>query len=88
MMNFFPRIDMKATGRRIRQLRMENKFTICDLGDELGISVQAISKWQSGMSMPTVDNLIVLAAIFHVRVEDILVLTKGSCLSCDGDLER
>ena len=35
---------------------------------------QAIYKWQSGASMPTIDNLIVLSAILNVKVEDIVVV--------------
>ena len=36
-------------------------------------SPQAIYKWQNGAALPTVDNLIVLAALLHVRIDDILI---------------
>ena len=35
---------------------------------------QAIYKWQQGISLPTVDNLVVLAAVFQVKIDDILVV--------------
>ena len=38
-------------------------------------SPQAIYKWQNGTALPTVDNLIVLAALLNVRIDDILVTT-------------
>jgi hypothetical protein len=36
-------------------------------------SPQAIYKWQNGTALPTVDNLLVLAALFCVRIDDILI---------------
>ena len=41
------------------------------------ISPQAIYKWQNGTALPTVDNLIVLAALFDVLIDDILVTTHS-----------
>ena len=40
-------------------------------------SPQAIYKWQNGAALPTVDNLIVLAALFGVLIDDILVTTHS-----------
>jgi transcriptional regulator with XRE-family HTH domain len=36
---------------------------------------QAIYKWQQGAALPTLDNLVVLAAVLQVRMDDILVIT-------------
>lgn len=36
-------------------------------------SPQAIYKWQNGTALPTVDNFIALAALLHVRIDDILI---------------
>ena len=50
-------------------------MTVRDLQDIFGFHTpQAIYKWQRGDAMPTVDNLVVLAAAFHVDIEDILVV--------------
>jgi hypothetical protein len=35
---------------------------------------QAIYKWQKGTAMPTIDNLVVLAMIFQVKMDDIIVV--------------
>ncbi len=35
----------------------------------------AIYKWQQGAALPTLDNLVVLAAVLQVRMDDILVIT-------------
>ena len=52
--------------------------SVKDIQIDIGIhSPQAIYKWQSGAALPTVDNLIVLAALFGVRIDDILVTTNS-----------
>lgn len=69
-----PIIDMVQTGHNIMQLRIKNGFTVRDIQNVFGFSTpQAIYKWQQGVSMPTIDNLLVLSKIFHVSMEDILI---------------
>lgn len=73
-MNRVPVIDMTATGRNIDRLRRDAGMTVRDLQAVFGFSTpQAIYKWQRGDAMPTLDNIVVLAAVFGVTVEDILV---------------
>ncbi|MDE7432368.1 MAG: helix-turn-helix domain-containing protein [Lachnospiraceae bacterium] len=74
MMNI-PTIDMVGTGLNIVKLREKNGLTVKEVQDIFGFTTpQAIYKWQHGTALPTVDNLVVLAAIFHVHVDDILVM--------------
>ena len=74
-MNLMPTIDMVATGNNISRLREQAGMSVRDLQTIFGFATpQAIYKWQNGISMPTVDNLIVLSAILNVKVEDIVVL--------------
>lgn len=69
-----PTIDMKKTGENIFRLRVESGYSVRDLQEIFGFTTpQAIYKWQRGLALPTLDNLAVLAAIFHVRIDDILV---------------
>ena len=66
---------MTATGNNIARLRRRAGLTVKDLQDIFGFNnPQAIYKWQRGAAMPTVDNLVVLAAVFGVSVDDILVI--------------
>lgn len=70
-----PVIDMRGTGLRITQLRKASGKTVRDLQDIFGFGTpQAIYKWQQGAALPTIDNLIVLAAVFDVTVDEILVV--------------
>ena len=70
-----PVIDMRGTGLRITQLRKASGKSVRDLQDIFGFGTpQAIYKWQQGVAMPTIDNLIVLSVIFGVSLDDIIVL--------------
>jgi len=68
-----PAINLARTGENIVRLRQQNGFSVKDLQDIFGFATpQAIYKWQHGTALPSIDNLIVLAAIFQVHMEDIL----------------
>lgn len=74
----FPSIDLVATGNNIRKLRKAAGLTVLELTYALKLnSNQSIYKWQRGDSTPTVDNLVALAYLFNVKVDDILVLNDN-----------
>jgi len=69
-----PVIDMVRTGQNIARLRKQAGLSVRDLQDIFGFATpQAIYKWQQGAALPTIDNLVVLAAVLQVRLDDILV---------------
>ncbi|WP_300571259.1 helix-turn-helix transcriptional regulator [uncultured Acetatifactor sp.] len=69
-----PTIDMIRTGQNITRLRRQAGLSVRDLQDIFGFATpQAIYKWQQGVALPTIDNLVVLAAVLQVRMDDILV---------------
>ena len=73
-MKQFPVIDPIATGKNIIRLRIERGMSVRDLQAYFGFEEpQAIYKWQQGKSLPSVDNLYALGALFEVPMEDILV---------------
>jgi len=73
-MNTIPVIDMAATGMNIARLRKNAGMSVRDLQNVFGFATpQAIYKWQRGDAMPTLDNIVVLAAVFGVTVDDILI---------------
>ena len=75
-MTNIPVIDLSQTGANIMNLRKAAGLSVQDLQVVFGVySPQANYKWQNGTALPTVDNLIVLAALLHVRIDDILVTT-------------
>ena len=73
-MNRIPVIDMTATGINITRLRVNAGLTVKDLQDIFGFSTpQAIYKWQHGSTMPTLDNLLILASVLGVTMDEIIV---------------
>jgi len=59
-------------GESIRAKRQERKLSQEYVADRLGISRQAVSKWETGQSEPTASNLVELAAIFEVSLSELV----------------
>lgn len=73
-MEHIPNIDMTKTGQNIIRLREENNMSVKDLQDIFGFTTpQAIYKWQQDATLPSIDNLVMLAKVFQVHIEDIIV---------------
>lgn len=69
-----PAINMVATGKNIARLREAAGLSLKDLQEVFGFTTpQAIYKWQHGIAMPTIDNLVVLAAVLDVSIDEIIV---------------
>ena len=62
-------------GNRLADLRKEKGYSQDDLAEKLGVSRQAISKWERGEATPDTNNLIALASLYGVSL-DTLVLDK------------
>jgi len=70
-----PCINVVATGQNIDRMRIAAGFSVKDMQAVFGFATpQAIYKWIHGTSMPTIDNLVILAAIFDVTMDDIVVV--------------
>lgn len=80
-MNCIPVIDVTATGLNISQLRTKAGMSVRDLQNVFGFATpQAIYKWQRGETLPALDNMVVLAAVFGVTVDEILVCEERTRL--------
>ena len=70
-----PTVNLAMTGQNIRAMRRQRGLSVKDLQDIFGFTTpQAIYKWQQGVTLPTVDNLVVLSRVFGVPMEEILVI--------------
>ena len=71
-----PVVNLKQTGQNICFLREQSGNSVKELQLLLGFATpQAIYKWQHGDSLPTVDNLVALSAIFSVPIDSILAVS-------------
>ena len=78
----FPVLDAKATGARIKELRIKRHLKVEDVSRFMGFeSEQAVYKWQRGDSLPTIDNLYALSVLFETSVDDILMGNKEESAS-------
>ena len=72
-----PTIDMIKTGANITALRKNRKISVKGLQESMGFNTpQAIFKWQRGDSLPSLDNLVILADLFGVSISEIVVVKK------------
>ena len=82
MIHTMPVINMVKTGQNIMNLRVAAGLSVKDLQDIFGFATpQAIYKWQHGTALPTIDNLVVLAAVFQVPMDEILILDEIAQIS-------
>ena len=70
-----PFIDTAATGRNIDRLRIAAGLSVRDVQMIFGFATpQAIYKWIHGTAMPTIDNMVILAAVLGVTLDEIVVV--------------
>lgn len=80
----FPVIDPIETGRNIVRLRQARGLSVRDVQRWFNFDEpRAIYKWQSGKTLPSVDNLFALSALLEVSMNEILV-AAGNRASCAG----
>lgn len=59
-------------GERLQKLRKDKQYTQEQLAEILGVSRQAISKWESDQGQPEINNVIKLSEIYNVTTDYIL----------------
>lgn len=59
-------------GERLKQERVHHKMTQEFVAETIGVSRQAVSKWENGVSDPSTSNLFAVANLYEIHVEDLL----------------
>ena len=62
-------MNMEKIGNQIATLRKQKKLTQTDLGERLGVSFQAVSKWENNIALPDITLTPVLAGYFGVSMD-------------------
>lgn len=60
------------TANRLQKLRKQNGYSQEELAEKIGISRQAVSKWERAEASPDTDNLILLARLYGVTLDELL----------------
>ena len=71
-------MDKRKTGKIIRQARINKGYTQSELGDLIGVSNKAISRWENGETFPEIGVIEPLAQMLELRIQDIITGTKDS----------
>ena len=75
----FPMINTVATGQNINRMRIGAGMTVKDMQEVFGFTTpQAIYKWIHGTSLPTIDNMVILAAMLDVTLDEIVVVEDAA----------
>jgi transcriptional regulator with XRE-family HTH domain len=65
-------MDNKRIGQYLLKKRKEETKTQKEVADELGVTYQAVSRWENGDSIPDIETLCMIADMYHVSVDEIL----------------
>ena len=77
-----------ALGENIKSRREELKLSQEYIAEQLGVSRQAISKWETGQSEPTASNLIQLAEILELNLSELVDPQKNNEEPSTSENER
>ena len=69
-------LDCIAVGKKIQEYRMKYRYNQEQMAELLFVSRQAVSRWELGQAVPTIDNMIELTKLFAVSFEELLCLNE------------
>ena len=69
-------LDTRKVARKLRDLRESNNLTQSQVAEALYVSRQAVSSWEIGNTMPSIESCIMLLDIYNVSLEELLCLQK------------
>lgn len=72
---------MKLSDKIVR-LRKSNGMSQEELADKLGVSRQAISRWEMGTAMPDATNILQLSRLFQVTTDYLLMMNTKATMTC------
>ena len=71
------RVTLKSLSQVLRENRMRCKMTQEFVAETLGVSRQAVSKWENGTSDPSTSNLMALAKLYGISAEELIRETNS-----------
>ena len=71
-------MDNKKLGLLLKAMRIEKNYTQDELADKLCVCRQAISRWETGKSIPDYEQLLSLSKLYNISIDEILYGQKVS----------
>lgn len=68
-------------GQRLARLRKEKDYTQNDIADKVGVTAQAVSKWENDQASPDIDVIVKLADLYDISTDELLGKEKPAVTS-------
>jgi transcriptional regulator with XRE-family HTH domain len=65
-------IDIIKVGMKIETLRSSANLTQSELASKLFVSHQAVSKWERGLNLPSIETMVMITDLFKVSIDDLI----------------
>ena len=62
----------------VKMLRKQAGMSQEQLAEKLGVSRQAVTKWETGAGIPDIENIMAISALFDISIDDLLSNERGS----------
>lgn len=82
----FGAIDLQNTGARLKALRLKARLGTDELSEKVGTTRTAIYKWESGQTLPNIDNLVTLADIYGKTIDSLIIREEKKEVKNDGNI--
>ena len=65
-------MNQEKVGNFIKEIRIKNNLTQAELADKLGVTYQAVSKWENGKNVPDIATMKEISNLFNVDIDEII----------------
>lgn len=72
---------MTILGKKIAELRKLHHYSQESLAEQMNVSRQTISKWETDLSVPDIERIIKLSEIFHVSLNELLQINQEKAIN-------
>ena len=76
-------LDLNQIGMKLHHLRKQKGLSQEELAEQLLVSHQAISQWETGKALPSIDNICELIVLYNISLEDVLCLKVNPNLAME-----
>lgn len=86
----YPNIDLKLTGKNIKRLISESKYSVKQIQEYLHLSCpQPIYRWFQGKMLPSIDHAYALSQLLRVHMEELLIPKfENECVCNISDIKN
>lgn len=79
------KVMARTLGEALKENRLRCQMTQEFVAETLGVSRQAVSKWENGTSDPNTSNLLALAKLYHISPEELLKCVQTDAQETPGE---